>query len=212
MPELRGDFDVIVHSGDLMPNKTRGIVDVEIEFQRMWLVQNAKRLKLWFQDKPVIFCPGNHDFANVEPYMRDFGIDFTSLENDSYTNQGVRFMGFSDVPKFAHEWNRERSPAELARGTLAVLEDAEIFNYHVLVAHCPPWGVLDMANEHIGNSVLTNDWLYRERTWRPNLILSGHCHEAAGVAYLKDTFVSNAACTQRIIDFDPQTGISKVVT
>jgi predicted phosphodiesterase len=42
MPELRGEHDVIVHSGDMLPNRSFGISAIEETFQRYWVEEHAR--------------------------------------------------------------------------------------------------------------------------------------------------------------------------
>jgi len=193
MSMLRGQFDLVVHSGDLQPNRTRGSV-TEGAFQEHWVRSNATRLRHWLGDTPFLFCPGNHDFFDPQEIARDVGIDWTTLGNKAHEVEGLRFVGLPYVPFFRGEWNYETCSIELMRKTYRLLESTKP---DVLVAHCPPHGILDDTHgTHIGNRALT-EWLKTRSTLKA--ILCGHCHESAALETFQGCTVSNAARMQRII-------------
>lgn len=170
-------YDVIVHSGDLMPNKTRGMLPVEAEWQTNWLRQNAMELEKWLGDgkKPVLVCSGNHDF--VEPADVLFGLGWIRLSERLVEHEGVSFYGHSYTPYFTGEWHHEvdeRQEMYCIEYTMPFIEQC-----NVLVSHGPLKGVLD-RNAHgdrCGSFDLKQALVECKKL--PQLMLHGHIHEAA---------------------------------
>lgn len=192
--------EVIVHSGDLLPNISWGQREVETTFQPHWAAEKEGAFDLWRAGLPVIFCAGNHDF--VSPCW-DGLLDCT---NKIVEFGGLRFYGFPYVPACG-SWNWNCNPAELRARFDPVAKMVDRGEIDVLVPHCPPWGVLDLApghydrhpgGEHIGNPALA----YYLRHWKkkPRAILCGHVHEAHGTETREGVFVSNAATTMRVVE------------
>lgn len=197
-PFMQGEYDVIVHSGDLLPNKTRGNRDTELEFQKDWLRRNISRFDRWIGTKPFLFCPGNHDYFNPIPALKMAGFEAIDLANEFIEYMGVKFYGFPWVPRFTGEWNYELYNLDLRDKVWeALAQGAE-----VLVAHCPPYGLLDhnVYGECCGSLPLT-DYINYEAGPKPKWILSGHLHESGGgVAMFNGITVVNSATTCRIIE------------
>jgi len=203
MPELRGDFDVVVHSGDLLPNKTFGIRRVEETFQANWLEALAPQLKKWLGAKPFLFCPGNHDFVDPIPYLRAAGVSAHSIADCLFELKGVRFYGFPWVPVFG-SWNYMVSSEERRARLAPALELLDEGKIDVFVAHGPMRGVLDRNGdgERCGSRVMRE--AMQNAKIPPKLFLHGHIHESAGVhGWSRGVIVSNAACVQRILTVDP---------
>ena len=193
--------ELIVHSGDLMPNITWGDRPVEEAYQAHWCMEKEAEFDHWREGRTVIFCAGNHDF--IIPKWKGL-IDCT---NKVVSYRGTRFYGFPYVPKLGN-WNYGCNPAELRARFDPVAQIVEHDEVDMLVCHCPPWGVLDSvpkghwfgedAVDHIGNPALT--FYLRHWKWKPDAILCGHVHESHGVARREGVFVSNAATTFRVLE------------
>lgn len=198
-PELKGAFDVIVHSGDLMPNKTRGTA-TEPGFQKDWVARKAIRLANWIGKTPFLYCPGNHDYYDPESVLRQHGVAATTLGAEPLELLGYKFVGFPYVPWFNGEWNYEKLAPDMFSLMGGVIDRMEAGEIDVLVAHCPPEGILDetFGNVRIGNPQLTRAFNVANKL--PKAILCGHCHESPGTAIVRDCIISNAATTMRIID------------
>ncbi len=205
--DLEG-VDLIVHSGDFLPSFSWGDRQHDTPRQREWLYQSAARIRDWTGGLPVLHCQGNHDFfssTSVESILRDNGCKWTDITNRSDEIAGLVWYGLPWVPQYG-TCNYGCELDELYRRT----EDALRAEPDILVAHCPPWGVLDLSAgyhpfggrpvppEHIGNPALTA-WLMRDDVKRPAHILCGHVHESHGYANVGATAVSNAATTQHRI-------------
>jgi hypothetical protein len=90
LSDNHGSFDTlplqgvnaVVHSGDFMPNKTRGNLMIEPYYQRDWLERYKDVLKMWMPPPmPFLFCRGNHDFMDPVPVLRSFGINAINITN-----------------------------------------------------------------------------------------------------------------------------------
>jgi Icc-related predicted phosphoesterase len=206
MPALPKDgYDVVVHSGDLMPNRTFGIRAVEEAFQPHWLETNAAKLRAWLgADKPFLFCPGNHDFVDPVPHLKAAGVRAFSLVDTLVAWDHVRFYGFPWTPEFCG-WNWMCGPVEMGlrlEPGRALLDEGEI---DVWVSHGPMYGVLDrtaLVGERAGSKVVRAAMQMAKHP--PRIFLHGHIHEAAGLqAWTRGMIVSNAACMQRILEIEP---------
>lgn len=199
MPEPAGDFDVIVHSGDMLPNKSYAIRPIEHTFQRYWIETNAPRFSAHYWTKPVLVTPGNHDFIDPTPFMRDVGIDARLLCNGPLEVDGVTFWGHPWTPTFC-DWNWMCGPEEMAHHLAPAVEMMQQGAIDVFVSHGPMRGVLDRNRdgERCGCPVLRKTM--QDVRHPPKLMLHGHIHEAAGVqGWTRGVVVSNAACTQRTL-------------
>ena len=198
-PRLPSGHDLVVHSGDLMPNRTRGNRDIEFSYQKNWLLRNVNRFREWLDGRPMIFCRGNHDFSPlVQDILRDHKCDVTEITNKLYEFQGLRFYGFPYVNYMCGEWNFESTETELA-DYVGRLPWGKI---DVMVAHAPIAGVLDQCyGDHIGigamNTAFSFGWA--RETW-PKAYLHGHAHEAFGVDSIDGMLVSNAATIVREVE------------
>ena len=62
-------IDVIIHSGDLLPDPdpSHGHKKDIIEYwQRKWVWDHIEQFKTWIGALPFLFTLGNHDFAGAE--------------------------------------------------------------------------------------------------------------------------------------------------
>jgi Icc-related predicted phosphoesterase len=200
LPDPVGDFDVIVHSGDFMPNRSWGIRPIEYEFQRYWLEQNAPKFSPRYWAKPLLICPGNHDYVDPVPILKNLGIDARTLCNNAVEVDDVSFYGHPWTPTF-YDWNWMCGSTEMRLRLSGATELMNQGGIDVFVAHGPMYGVLDRnaQGERCGCRVLRETM--RDVRHPPKLLLHGHIHESAGiVGWSRGMVVSNAACTQRILE------------
>lgn len=204
---------IIVHTGDLFPNKTRGHRDIEPAYQREWLIKTISDWKAWIGGRPFVYVSGNHDFFDPIEIMKRAGIDAYGVSHreltkiwlaSSMTNNGklvderfITFAGIPDIPWMGSEWNHERHEAEISARFAEVLA----LESDVIACHCPMYGVLDVAyGNHIGSTSIATAMLYGEH--EPLAYLHGHCHEAHGEARIRNTLVSNAATVRRAVNLE----------
>lgn len=206
-PEL-SEADIVVHSGDLLPNWDPLQRRTEAKNQLQWVRERVERFKGWLGGRPFYFVPGNHDFVEFCSLLRRGGVDAWDLWHDGVKRvDGLVFGGLPFVPWFGGDWNWEVHEDEIA----ADLAETMSLKPDVLVTHCPPYGVLDVpwqpssyyANggqpRHIGSTAIANMLYHGEKT--PRLLLCGHCHEDGGkVANIGETRVVNSATCQQIVE------------
>jgi Icc-related predicted phosphoesterase len=197
------DFDVMVHSGDLLPNWSRGIWTIEKSHQPQWLLENTKFM--WHNwvghGQPLLLCSGNHDFIDPVPIMRDSGIDAHNINGRPYTHEGIRFYGFPWVPAWTHEWNFEIDPKEMSEHVGRLREHLEQGLVDVIVAHSPIYGMLDRNayGERCGNKHM-KEMLRALTVPLPKAYLHGHIHEAGGgVNTYRGMTIMNNALTNRTL-------------
>lgn len=200
-PALPKGGDLVVHSGDLCPNATRGNLEIEPFFQQSWLRDNAERFKRWLDGRPMLVCRGNHDFTPaIQPELRAAGLDVTDITNraaemttlpGSSSPHSLRFYGFPYVNFMCGEWAFEATGGEIAQKT----EGIPWGTFDVLVAHSPIAGILDECyGDHIGNRAMAHYLAYTlPKNQRPIAYLHGHAHEANGQDAFDGMIVSNAA-------------------
>ncbi len=206
---LPKEWDFMIHSGDFLPNfhfdigTGRRNLSLEIEAQEQWVEENVDIFKWWLQDRPFLFSAGNHDFIDPCPILQAHGINAISLTNQFVTFEGLTFYGYPYVPalpgRWAGFWNYECS-AEGLKNTLDDMIKVTGSSFDILVAHAPPFGILDMTHsrEHIGNTALINYLDYD--VLNVNYILSGHVHESAGRVKYNNTVINQSACRASIVE------------
>src|ERR1051325_2270861 len=89
LPELPSG-DIVLHTGDFLPNRSRGVVDVETVHQMDWLRRHIIEIVDWIGDRPFLFVQGNHDYINPCPTLRDAGVDARNISCLSETVDGVK--------------------------------------------------------------------------------------------------------------------------
>lgn len=195
------DYDMVVCSGDLFPNKTRGDRDVEVRYQGNWLRRNQSKFSDLAGLRPIVFCSGNHDFIDPAESLKACGINAVNVDFRKEEVNGLTFYGLPSIPYIAGEWNFESEYSDMNDRIDDFERNCPV---DVLVAHAPLMGCLDgIFGQRCGNSVLSNRFFYGDLPW-PKMILSGHLHEANGEMEIEHDGVicvaSNAACSYRILE------------
>lgn len=211
-PTLPAEGDVVVHSGDGLPNASRGKLPIEIPFQNNWIRKNTKSYAQWLNGRPMLYCMGNHCFISPCDLLQEAGINAIDITNKTVTFNGLKFCGFPYIPYLDGEWNFEKRLPEMAL-EIRKLKDQIANGVDVLVCHAPPYGVLDSNfvirredgtlipdyGEHCGNSLL-NTLLTYELEKLPKALLVGHIHEHHSVTEEWGITISNAATTVHLIE------------
>jgi Icc-related predicted phosphoesterase len=183
-----------------MPNEAKTadevVFDREVEFQRWWLENHSGSLEQWLYGRTFLFCPGNHDFIDPVPLMKEFGINAIDLNQQRVEHAGLSFYGLPFVPYLQGRWNFELETPEMQEAV------AKIPEMDILVAHCPPAGILDWVppssfalEQRAGNSSLFN-WMKWGNGTTFNLhrmLLCGHHHSSYGIFNWNGLIISNAA-------------------
>jgi len=223
--DFQSEESLIVHSGDMQPNsptlwgvsglRVSGLrapsIEAEVEFQEKWMRQRIQKFADWIGQHTFMYCPGNHDYYDPVPLMQRAGIKAISIDQKWENHSDYLFYGFPYVPQDCFPWNYAVPNQEMS-GRLDTLASQwnektvkEIGSGIVLVAHCPPAGVMDMCPRQIkrfGNSNL-NDFLNYKITVQPKFLLCGHIHGAGGIQKYSENFgplVSQAATIVNTID------------
>jgi len=185
------DLDApVVHSGDFMPNETRGDWSVEPKFQEDWLRRRMKKLKEWLGDRPFLFVAGNHDFLEperVEDLLKAGGIRAVNVTKKLITWEDRTFYGIPFIPYLQGEWNWERRSQDMWQEFRWIQDELKMAD--VLLAHCPPSMILDLQR---GNIHLYN-FLFYESDHRVKAVLSGHVHGGFGRQTIQEMEFCNSA-------------------
>lgn len=195
------DVEIVVHSGDLLPNRTFGIREIEVPFQTHWIEENAPRILDWLGGRPLVMVMGNHDFVRFDVVVRCAGHAASIIMLDSETERvrGVRFAGFPYVPFFNGDWNLELGEIELGLRFRPIEDAIDNGDIDVLVAHSPMYGVLDRngAGTRCGSKRIRNAMSRRQQL--PKAYLHGHIHERGSQLHdWRGMLVSNAACAMNV--------------
>jgi Icc-related predicted phosphoesterase len=191
----------------MLPNHRPRLKRQEPLFQRDWIREHGEDFKEWIGDKPFLFCAGNHDYYNeICSELCDLKINAIDITNKIVEIDGKKFYGFPYVP-YIGVWNWELIEKDMRTKVQELVDIINMFKIDVLVAHCPPYGILDMNHEghHIGNVAMSNAMSFNFKHI-PKLYLCGHCHGDNGIYNIplglnKDyMLISNAATTQRIVE------------
>lgn len=161
--------DAIVAAGDLTP----------------FLRPRSSLAELGRLGVPVLAVTGNSDFlGGRRAISRADGIE--DLHLNPTTVNGVEFVGLSGTVPVPF-----RTRVGLLEGSLFQQLESLVNRHTVVVAHSPPFGVLDKVagKLHAGSTRLRR---FLE-TARPRLFICGHIHEDAGVEQYNDTLVVNAS-------------------
>ena len=206
---LYGKYDIILHTGDLLPNSNNifsGNKTKEAEFQLNWVSDNMVKFKQWVGNKPFLFTLGNHDFCSadmLEKLFIDNQIDAVSLENKAVMHEGVMFYGFPYVPTIDGSWNYERGIPEMQAEVNKMVEVLNNKYIDIIAAHSAIYSCLDLTNhnELMGSSVIATALDYQiNKDMMPMIYCHGHCHESNGLTMRNGMLVSNAATTYRILE------------
>lgn len=199
------DGDIVIHSGDFFPDGRDRILEKKIPYQTNWLRAKAETIKEWVGDRPFLFCQGNHDYIDIQPVLVEYGVRALDLTNRVVKIEGLTLYGFPFVPLYKGNWNNEKTAQEMndeIRYMLDRIKDSGS-SLDILVAHCPPYGVLDFTKHEtrIGNSQLTNCLTYSQFDPMPKHLLCGHVHEDTGYAEVFGIKVSQAATKVHMIEY-----------
>ncbi len=196
IPEIPPNSLAVIHSGDIMPNRSRGLVEEERRYQQNWLHHHRKQFRQKLGDRLFLFIRGNHDFLEttlMEQILQEAGINAHCLEDKISSHLGLSFYGFPYIPFIAGEWNFEKMAPEMSDLVSAIPE------VDILVAHCPPFGLMADVQEGKGggNTILLN-FLDYQCARLPRYLLCGHFHESRGICFYGDSrmVISNAATVQ----------------
>lgn len=219
-PKLPKKTELVVHTGDLIPNTSRGEVEKEIPFQRRWMQERLPIFQKWLDGRPLIFLSGNHDFLpDPLQFLRDSGSEVYDITNSFCTLNNLKFYGFPYIRYICGEWNRELHGQDLAN-KVRQLKDMLLTKVDILCSHIGIYGILDNSKvfrkkihgkptiELLGSSEGSNQladlfsYDLDPSNW-PKLMLHGHHHAHHGCSSLGQMTISNAATTLHLFDYQP---------
>jgi Icc-related predicted phosphoesterase len=132
---------------------------------------------------PVLAIRGNTDLPRVNGLLNQYP-NTVCLHLKEYTINGIRFVGVSGTIPLPF-----RSKLGFAENRILKKLGHLVTEESVVVAHPPPWGILDKAFQwfHAGSKNLYRFIKYHQ----PRLLLCGHIHEWPGKAFIGKTLVVN---------------------
>lgn len=212
-PPIPKSAEIVISSGDDLPNTTRGNEEVEPYFQRVWINANVENYKKWLDGRTFIRCAGNHDFCPMLcPTLTDANIPAIDVTNNYYVFNELGIYGFPYIPYINGEWKFESTVSDMSRHVRR-LKDILVKNkIDILVAHAPIANILDFAyGDHIGNPQIKDLFEYMlEEKHLPKLYAHGHAHENYGTELIGNMLISNAATTVNFIKYDPSSGFKPI--
>lgn len=207
-PPIRNvDADIIVATGDLLENASRGNVQTERFFQPRYFRAHQDAWKKAINGRQILVVSGNHCFISVADVMRECGIHAVGCDDRLVRTHGLNFYGFPWVNAFTREWSHELEVGDMVDKFAPVVDMMNRREIDVMLAHSPLYGLLDQNGhgERCGSTVMRDCLDYEvEDAGLPIAYLHGHIHEAAwrddGFARYRGMLVSNAATTFRVIE------------
>ena len=155
-------IDLVIHTGDLMPNYNPENLAIEQGFQDLWLKQHKSAFEAWLGDVPFIYVPGNHDFIELNSVW-----NVTRIGLDVQEILGKKFIGYPNIPQIVGRWNWETDKTTLQVLAAKVTEsDAD-----VLLTHVPPAGVF---SQQYGCDALASCLFYKDHKIKTHCF--GHVH------------------------------------
>ncbi|MDY0275582.1 MAG: metallophosphoesterase [Desulfomicrobium sp.] len=131
---------------------------------------------------------GNMDTVAVDRTLTEQGINIHGQVVDLGGGVGLAAVGYSSPTPFGTP--SEVSEEQLCQWTHDVLEKANSFARVILMIHNPPQGeTVDrlQSGAHVGSPGVRN---LIER-YQPDIVITGHIHEAAGQEYIGRSLVLN---------------------
>lgn len=175
------DVDIFVCSGDFFPNSESFTDDAQIGYQRDWFRNHKSEstygytpleyMREFFEGKPVVWVPGNHDWINLSDEMPGDCV-YLLDENNPRTILGKKFSGFRYIPYIAGWWKGELQESDIAIKTRIVLDQKP----DILVTHTNP---AQLLGSKYGSVALFSAMMYKEHSVK--LHLFGHTHETGGM-------------------------------
>ena len=130
---------------------------------------------------PVLAVPGNNDPDEVVHFLEMAG---ASVHKKTVHFDRLKITGFGFSPPTPFDTPGELPEDEIYRQASGL----EIDEHTLLLAHAPPYGVLDkIGDTSVGSKALAG--IVQEK--QPFLYLCGHIHEQVGVEHLGATTVVN---------------------
>lgn len=194
-----GRPDVFVMTGDFVPDSITHFETskaAHASWQEGWMLKNIDEFKAIVKDVPVLFVPGNHDFADLGKSLKKADINATEVTPTGIDALGYRWAGYGHVPTINGMFMREATDNRLSSLTDLVIEAAPDF----LLTHAPPYGILDKSasGARFGNKPLYK--ALANGSLAPRYHFFGHIHKQGRQIEQIDgvTFVNSATTVQKV--------------
>jgi putative phosphoesterase len=131
---------------------------------------------------------GNLDQPDVNDYLTEKGIN---LHRNGFIRDDIGIFGVGGSNPTPFNTPTEFSESEIEGFLLESFERVKNAKFKILVPHMPPKDTkLDMitAGAHVGSQSV-RDFILKHK---PDIVLSGHIHEARGTEKIEDTTICNA--------------------
>lgn len=212
------DCDALLIAGDICPDffierqtATRVYVDNGEQRQAKWLDNEFRAWgeALEARGIQIVYVAGNHDYVFEKSFLIPDGLPGTYLRDDPHAlhfpdahdgggEYSLRLWGTPWVPNL-QRWAFYARDEALALRASIIPEGLD-----VLIAHGPPYGILDQVAG--GESVGEQQMLAELDRISPTLYLCGHIHEGRGLDHRGNTTFINAAHYDEYYDPDTVRG------
>lgn len=175
--EFIPECDILIHAGDLCPNRSYNDKSWDSSFQYNWLKDTFIPWKESIKCKYFLFTPGNHDTVfeyplykkQVKTLLEKSGVSV--LIDEAIVVDGIKFYGTPWVSPVGN-WSF------LSKGrSMEILRNIIPDDTNILISHSPPYGVLDEI-EHYGCKYLLERIKELDKL---EYLICGHCHEEPGI-------------------------------
>lgn len=138
---------------------------------------------------PVLAVRGNTDLPGIHGLLNNFS-NTLCLHLKEHMIDGIQFVGIGGTIPLPF-----RSQVGFFEERVLKKLSSLVDQKSVVVAHPPPWGILDKAFNrfHAGSKGL----YCFIRKYQPRLLLCGHIHENAGTATIEKTIVVNCNISRK---------------
>lgn len=166
-----GSFDVVVIGGDLLDLGSALTIDVQILVVEKYLARLSQKTK-------VLVCSGNHDGdarsaadESICRWLQDAKAERVFVDGDTFDAGGALIT-------ICPWWDGPESRAELEK--LLAQDAARAKAKWIWIHHAPPDGSpVSWAGKKSGGDEFLGQWIHQ---YQPDLVLSGHIHNAPFVA------------------------------
>ena len=211
--KLSSETNIVIHSGDMLPNAPYYDLDRIKEFQYFWMVDNIEKFKSWIGNRRFYFCAGNHDFLDSETIvhiLKNNSIDAVDITNTLVKDENFTIYGSPYVPYIVGEWNYELNQTQMKSYVYSTIKELFANNkLDIFVSHAPIYKVLDQSKDskviygNYGIQPLNTLFNYLPENQFPKYCLVGHIHSDNGIdftTYKGLMIVSNAATTENVLE------------
>jgi Icc-related predicted phosphoesterase len=153
-------------------------------------------------NKNILAELGNLDQPDVDDYLTEKGIN---LHRNGFIKEDIGIFGVGGSNPTPFNTPTEFSESEIEGFLVESFEKVKDAKFKIMVPHMPPKDTkLDMikTGAHVGSQSV-RDFILKHK---PDIVLSGHIHEARGLEKIEDTTICNAGmfCEGGYIEINKQ--------